>query len=759
MSDEEYNEYSEPNYDEEYLENNDYAYDEEQDDNEYAPSNHQDINEYRENNDYTHGYYQNPSDAGDRDDNQQNDNIWEHENANVEDYPGEEHDDRSGDYEYQRDERNNSETNDYSDVSDSYQENDQEEVMENSNQVRTEDIPTGGSEIQGLFSGFGGNSFGDIVGSIGGLSNEGGMLSNLLSSNGGMETMVQNMVASAAHRFLNIDPVTGAIIGSVIGNIMFNLGGQGNSLSSIGKVVLDNIISGKFRRDIKPYTPVFPTHVPRQSFGLNFETERQRCLNERRLFEDPEFPAVFSSIWYKQESYDNSVTWLRPGEITENPQLIVGEKSRFDVKQGELGDCWLLAAAANLTLRDEMFYRVVPPNQSFTENYAGIFHFQFWRYGTWIDIVIDDRLPCRNGKLIYMHSENLNEFWSALLEKAYAKLYGSYEHLDGGTIVEALEDFTGGLTESMALDKTDKTVVLAMIVRGIQMGSLFGCSIHAKENEKEAKLDNGLVCGHAYSITSIKVLKSCRNLVIIRLRNPWGNSKEWNGPWSDGSNDWDTISNDEKHELNLAFQNDGEFWMSFDDFMLNFDEVEVCNLSADVMNEIAEMTGVNLDSSTVKMETWGEKAEEGEWSVQQGTAGGCMNYPESYVLNPQFASYFEITHESLEADGKCTVIIAVLQKFRREMRSCGEDNLPIGLSVYKVDDMYSENSSITKDFFFSHRPEAKTRTYINQREMTLRTQLTPGKYIIVPSTFEPHQDGHFLLRIFANSPVQTTRLR
>lgn len=58
-------------------------------------------------------------------------------------------------------------------------------------------------------------------------------------------------------------------------------------------------------------------------------------------------------------------------EIVDNPQLIVGGESRFDVVQGALGDCWLLAAAANLTLREELFYRVVPPDQSFTENYAG----------------------------------------------------------------------------------------------------------------------------------------------------------------------------------------------------------------------------------------------------------------------------------------------------------------------------------------------------------------------------------------------------
>uniref|UniRef100_A0A8R1HGA8 Calpain catalytic domain-containing protein n=1 Tax=Caenorhabditis japonica TaxID=281687 RepID=A0A8R1HGA8_CAEJA len=622
----------------------------------------------------------------------------------------------------------------------------------------TNDLHGMGSMIKGAMDGFGGGGFDGVVGQIGSLISQGGGaggLTNVFSS-GGLEGIVGNLISSASHQFFGINPATGAIIGAIAGNVIFNLGGQNNSLSGIGKVILDNIISGKFKRDIQPFVPGGPSGglaFSEQFQPIDFEQERQRCLSQRILFEDPQFPANDSSLYYKTRP-DEPIVWKRPGEIYENPQLIVGEKSRFDVKQGALGDCWLLAAVANLTLRDELFYRVVPPNQSFTENYAGIFHFQFWRYGQWVDVVIDDRLPTVGGRLCYMRSHENNEFWSALLEKAYAKLYGGYENLDGGTTAEALEDFTGGLTEFFDLTKADKATTLAMLVRGMQMGSLFGCSIDADENVKEAQLTNGLVRGHAYSITAIHTVNTYYNgqIPLLRIRNPWGNSKEWNGAWSDGSAEWNGVDGGQREQMGVNFSKDGEFWMSFDDFMHEFTQMEVCNLSADVMDEISEMTGVEVNEK--QKHQWVEKQQDGEWNSRRGTAGGCQNN-ETYCNNPQYGTYFQVPHDSVENDGKCTVIAAVLQKYRRELRSKNLDNLAIGFSVYKADGGQAMSNAIIR----SEKPIARTKVFINMREVTVRFRIHPGAYVIVPCTFDAYDDAAFLLRVYANAGFETTQLR
>jgi hypothetical protein len=52
---------------------------------------------------------------------------------------------------------------------------------------------------------------------------------------------------------------------------------------------------------------------------------------------------------------------------------------------------------------------------------------------------------------LYGHCADPNEFWVPLMEKAYAKLHGGFEALNGGSMAEALVDLTGGVSEKYNL--------------------------------------------------------------------------------------------------------------------------------------------------------------------------------------------------------------------------------------------------------------------------------------------------------------------
>ncbi|XP_030635383.1 calpain-9 [Chanos chanos] len=474
-----------------------------------------------------------------------------------------------------------------------------------------------------------------------------------------------------------------------------------------------------------------------QSSGKTFEQIRQECLRRGVLFEDPDFPAVDSSLFYSQ-SVPLNFEWKRPGEICENPKFILGGADRTDICQGQLGDCWLLAAIASLTLHKETLARVVPPDQSFDHGYAGIFHFQFWQHGKWLDIVVDDRLPAVRNNLVFVHSADNNEFWSALLEKAYAKLYGSYESLKGGSTIEAMEDFTGGVGE-MYDTKNAPENLFVILKKALDRGSMLGCSIDITSSaESEARTTTGLVKGHAYSITGLEEVNyRGQRIRLIRVRNPWG-QVEWNGAWSDNSREWNMIDRAEKNRVLQNSLDDGEFWMEFEDFKRNYDKVEICNLTPDALT----------DNTTRK---WEVNFFEGSW-IRGSTAGGCRNYIDTFWTNPQFRLTLV---DADDDDDQCSVIIALMQKNRRQLRKEGLDLQTIGFALY---DAPEDDDFVAKDFFRYNASKARSRTYINLREVSERFTLPPGKYMLVPTTFQPHREADFMLRIFSEKQADTTEM-
>uniref|UniRef100_A0A8C9WNT8 Calpain 2, (m/II) large subunit b n=1 Tax=Scleropages formosus TaxID=113540 RepID=A0A8C9WNT8_SCLFO len=471
----------------------------------------------------------------------------------------------------------------------------------------------------------------------------------------------------------------------------------------------------------------------------DFEGLRRQYLSQGALFSDPNFPAAPESLGFKElgpnSSKTRGVQWKRPRELSANPQFIIDGATRTDICQGALGDCWLLAAIASLTLNEDVLARVVPSGQGFGDNYAGIFHFQFWQYGEWVDVVIDDRLPTRNGELLFVHSAEGSEFWSALLEKAYAKVNGCYEALSGGSTTEGFEDFTGGIAESYELKKAPPDM-FDIIRKALDSGSLLGCSIDiTSAADSEAVTLQKLVKGHAYSLTgATEVNYRGRKEKLIRIRNPWG-QVEWTGPWSDNSSEWNYVDHSERYNVKA---DDGEFWMSFSDFTRHYSRLEICTLTPDTL-------------TSDRFKQWSVCNHDGTWR-RGSTAGGCRNYPMTFWMNPQFVIKLDEEDDGTRGEG-CSLVVGLIQKNRRRLRKLGEDMDTIGFAIYEVRMLKHGmwDVHLDKSFFLTHAQTARSETFINLREVCSRFKLPPGEYLCVPSTFEPQKTGDFCLRVFCES--------
>lgn len=366
-------------------------------------------------------------------------------------------------------------------------------------------------------------------------------------------------------------------------------------------------------------------------------------------------------------------------------------------------------------------------------------------YGEWVDVVIDDRLPTikSSKKLAFIRSTEHNEFWSALLEKAFAKFYGSYDKLIGGNTCEAQEDLTGGVAETYHL-KNPPSNIYTIILNAFDKKSLLACSIDGNESISEQITPEGLVKGHAYSITkvqmvNIRTIRKTGLIELVRLRNPWGNEVEWNGAFSDQSREWQLVLDDEKTDLTFDF--DGEFWMSFRDFLKYFNTLEVCNV---IQNYI-------LCDEEEQSESWFLKEAHGQWIANENS-GGCRNYTETFHLNPKYI--LELNKSEKDVDGKCSVIVALMQKNRRRL---GLNHLAIGFVIYDISD--SKSSTIyNKSFFSSNIAVGRSNNYIDMRGNARRFKFPPGKYLIIPSTYEPKKEAEYFLRIVSEGPCELLKV-
>lgn len=110
-----------------------------------------------------------------------------------------------------------------------------------------------------------------------------------------------------------------------------------------------------------------------------------------------------------------------------------------------------------IATRPELFKNILISNPEESFEY-GFFVFRFFKNGKWEYVFIDSSIPIDPntkapiyGKCVTQlagnGSQTVSEFWVPLIEKAYAKLHGCYEAINGGSISQALVDLTGGIAE------------------------------------------------------------------------------------------------------------------------------------------------------------------------------------------------------------------------------------------------------------------------------------------------------------------------
>ncbi|KAJ8310637.1 hypothetical protein KUTeg_012502 [Tegillarca granosa] len=475
--------------------------------------------------------------------------------------------------------------------------------------------------------------------------------------------------------------------------------------------------------------------------GQKYHKLQRQCTRSNKLFVDPEFPPNGSSLFHSRPA-PADIVWKRPGDIVQSPKFFAEGASADDFSQGSIGNCWFVAACACIVEDNRLWKKIVPDYEeqewSKDRKYAGIFHFKFWQCGRWIDVVIDDYLPTRNGQLVFLQSKSRDEFWSPLLEKAYAKLFGDYESLTGGKARDAMVDMTGGVGEGIEIrdyrTQEEKMKLFKILNHAMDDRSLMSASITASGRDMEAQLACGLVKGHAYSITAVRNIKLGKGLLaffkrekihMIRLRNPWG-GVEWKGAWSDGSAEWKQVSASEKKELGLTFDDNGEFWMSFEDFCRYFTSMDICHI-------------INRSFISLK-KTWREGKFLGQWK-KPDRCGGCGNY-QTFLQNPQYI--FDVKEPE-------EIMISLEQWDKRTDKDRGKSNFTIGVSVLKAD--------LNRKYRMHDRMDkVSSGPFSNGRSIFSRVELTEGRYVIIPSTFEPGLLGQYVLRVYSANNLELREL-
>ena len=162
-----------------------------------------------------------------------------------------------------------------------------------------------------------------------------------------------------------------------------------------------------------------------------------------------------------------------------------------------------------------------------------------------------------------------------LLEKAWAKLHGSYCMIRAGSPSMVFPHLTGAPTlrvdhnilrdtnrfwdEIKDSDKRHHMITACSYERD---------TLQTVDSEKKM-----IVSSHVYAVISVhEITRKGEKVKLLKLRNPHG-QHEWTGDWSDRSELWDEKT---RSELGMEAADDGVFFIDFENYIKHFRTTSIC---------------------------------------------------------------------------------------------------------------------------------------------------------------------------------------
>ncbi|KAK7109473.1 calpain-7-like [Littorina saxatilis] len=272
--------------------------------------------------------------------------------------------------------------------------------------------------------------------------------------------------------------------------------------------------------------------------------------------------------------------WARPSDYCSEPRMIYAISS-FSIRQTVVSDCSFVASLAISAQYEKRFRKklitsiVFPQNRSGEPVYnpCGKYMVKLNINGVWRKVIIDDTLPMsKYGDLLCSFSNNKNELWVSMLEKAYMKVMGGYDFPGSNSNID-LHALTEWIPERVAIRpgtaEFDADKEFARLKDRFHQGHCLVTVATGELNEVEADRA-GLVPTHAYAMLDMREFKGVK---LFMLKNPW-NHLRWKGNYSE--NDLGHWTPDFQKALNYdpksaQMHDNGVFWIDYDSLCRFFD--------------------------------------------------------------------------------------------------------------------------------------------------------------------------------------------